>query len=737
MSSVDSIVDAGIDSLAAALSSKRLTSVDLVAKYLLRISNYDCRNIELNSIPLINENVFDEATAADDRRATGTTLGSLDGIPFTVKDSYKVKGMTVASGSEAFQRLVANEDAFTVRALRNAGAVLIGKTNMCPMAYGGMIRGLYGRAESPYNLDYLPAAFGSGSSNGSGVSTAASFAAFGMGEKTVSSGRSPASNNALIAYTPSRGLISIRGNWPLYPTCDVVVPHTRTMDDLFAVLDVITAHDPETTGDFWRDQSFVVPPIHWSNLRRPFSTIKDVNYLNGKRIAVPEMYIKQTKQGPYVSKAIEPLWAQARADLEAAGAVVEVVQDFPITRAYDELLTKGENANLPSFGLPKYWYAAERGTLIAHAWEDFLEQNNDQNYPSLTNINPKQIFPHLPPDDPQVKFTEPANAVHWSKLASYIRDTTSPTATTRSSKSLIYNVPHLEAAVKALEAIRKHYFESWLTSHKIDYVVFPAAGDIAHADADISTTSAEHAWKDGVKYSHGNRALRHVGIPSVTVPAGMLADSNMPMGLTFLGRAYEDIDLLKVAYAYEQRTKRRIPPPRTPPLASDIIALQQHMASASDSRPRPVLSVSTCTVTAQANATALVFIQGTVSINIIASPTTNGSRGLSTPAPTPLSSQDINLEIFIDGTEITDSNIEITNAKEIEDNPNTQQWQFKCQHPITQPRVLDARNKVVGKIARDSTMVMVLCRFRDGRPSGFLRVVHFSDQIRSNDIERS
>lgn len=727
MSSADSIVDASIDSLAAALLSGRLTSVDLVAKYLLRISKYDCRNTELNSIPLINENVFDEAAAVDDRRATGTTLGPLDGIPFTVKDSYKVKGMTVASGSEAFQRLIANENAFTVQALRDAGAVLIGKTNMCPMAYGGMLRGLYGRAESPYNLDYLPAAFGSGSSNGSGVSTAASFAAFGMGEETVSSGRSPASNNALIAYTPSRGLISIRGNWPLYPTCDVVVPHTRTMGDLFVLLDVITAQDPQTAGDFWRDQPFVDPRIPLSSLPKHFSTIKDMNHLKGKRIAVPQMYVKQTDQGPYVSEMIEALWAQARLDLEAAGATVEVVQDFPIVRAYQELLTKGGNENLPSFGLPKDWNATERGILIAHAWEDFLEQNKDPNYPSLTKINPRQIFPHLPPDNPQVKFTEPANAVHWSKLAGYIQDTTSPTATTRSSKSRIYDVPHLGDAVEALEAIRKHYFETWLTSHEIDFVVFPAAGDVARAAADISSTSAEHAWKDGVKYSHGNRVLRHVGIPSVTVPAGTLIDSNMPMGLTFLGRAYDDIDLLKVAYAYEQKTKRRTPPPLTPQLASDIIPSQRRMASASNSRPRPALSVSTCTVTAQAQSKALVSIEGTMSSSI--SPTNSHD------SPTPTPPEKLNLEIFIDGAKVSNSNIKITNAQETEDSPNTQRRQFTCQHSITQPRIPDTRIKVVGKIARDSTSIMMLCRFGDGLPSGFLRVVHFSDQINAKQME--
>lgn len=219
------IMEASIDELQAALSTGTLTSVELVALYLCRISRYDMRGPALNAIPVINPAVFEEAAASDDRRASGQRpVRPLEGIPYTVKDSYKVAGMTVAAGSPAFHHLIANEDAFTVAAIRAAGGVLIGRTNMPAMAYGGMQRGIYGRAESPYNPEYLAAAFGSGSSNGSAVATAASLAAFGMGEETVSSGRSPASNNGLVAYTPSRGCLSIRGNWPLYPTVGANFP---------------------------------------------------------------------------------------------------------------------------------------------------------------------------------------------------------------------------------------------------------------------------------------------------------------------------------------------------------------------------------------------------------------------------------------------------------------------------------------------------------------------------------
>ncbi|TIX64587.1 MAG: amidase, partial [Mesorhizobium sp.] len=254
------LVEASIADLRRALEDGTVTSVELVGAYLRRIARYDRHGIALNAVPVLNPDMFADAAASDRRRREGKTLGPLDGISYTAKDSYKVRGLTVAAGSPAFEQLVANEDAFTIARLRAAGAVLVGLTNMPPMANGGMQRGVYGRAESPYNADYLTAAFGSGSSNGSGTATAASFAAFGLGEETWSSGRAPASNNALVAYTPSRGIISVRGNWPLVPTMDVVVPHTRSVADMLELLDVIVADDAETRGDLWRMQPWVPIP---------------------------------------------------------------------------------------------------------------------------------------------------------------------------------------------------------------------------------------------------------------------------------------------------------------------------------------------------------------------------------------------------------------------------------------------------------------------------------------------
>lgn len=201
------IIEASIADLRTALDAGEVTAVELVEACFDRIDAYDGPGTDtrLNSVVVRNAEARIEAAASDERRAEGRVAGPLDGIPYTAKDSYLVRGMTAASGSPAFVNLIARSDAFTVGRLRAGGAICLGKTNMPPMANGGMQRGIYGRAESPYNAGYLTAPFASGSSNGAGTATAASFAAFGLAEETWSSGRGPASNNGLCAYTPSRG----------------------------------------------------------------------------------------------------------------------------------------------------------------------------------------------------------------------------------------------------------------------------------------------------------------------------------------------------------------------------------------------------------------------------------------------------------------------------------------------------------------------------------------------------
>ena len=566
------VVEAGVGRLRSALESGQVTSEELVELYLERIRKYDSSGICLNAMVVMNPEAVAEAQASDRRRAAGFTLGPLDGIPYTAKDSYQVRGLTVAAGSPAFKDLVAQRDAFTIERLRAGGAILIGLTNMPPMANGGMQRGVYGRAESPYNADYLTAAFASGSSNGSGTATAASFAAFGLAEETWSSGRAPASNNALCAYTPSRGVISVRGNWPLVPTMDVVVPHTRTVADMLEVLDVVVADDTNPRGDFWRVQPWI--PVPKASSVRPPSYVSlgvpdaaaAAGVLAGKRLGVPRMYINADPQagtadapgigGPTGQRietraSIIALWEAARRDLEAAGAeVIEV--DFPVVSNYE-----GDRPGAPTIatrGLVSPAYLRrEIVDLSAWAWNDFLEANGDPQLNRLADVDGSAIFPAPDgalPDRYDGFDDDIADYPAW------IREHGVPD---------LAHIPHLPAGLAGLEETRRVDLEAWMDRLGLDAVVFPAAADVAPADADTNPASADTAWRNGVWVSNGNLVPRHLGIPTVTVPMGLAADIAMPVGLTIAGKAYSDTDLLRLAAAFEATGNRRMPPPRTTP----------------------------------------------------------------------------------------------------------------------------------------------------------------------------
>ncbi len=566
------VVEASIADLRGALETGKTTSVEIVGAYLARIEAYDAPGTEtaLNAVIVRNEHALDEARASDGRRARGAVLSPLDGIPYTAKDSYLVKGLTAAAGSPAFEALVAQRDAFTIERLREAGAICLGLTNMPPMANGGMQRGVYGRAESPYNGSFLTAPFGSGSSNGSGTATAASFAAFGLGEETWSSGRGPASNNALCAYTPSRGVISVRGNWPLVPTMDVVVPHTRTMTDLFEVLDVIVADDAHPRGDLWLTQPWV--EIRSASQVRPTSYQRigansEQARLSGRRFGIPKMYLNAddaagtaaqpgiggpTGQRIETRESVIELWQAARRDLEGQGAeVIEV--DFPVVSNYE-----GDRPGAPTIATRGFvtseYLHHEIVDLSAWAWNDFLRANGDPALPDLTAVDGHTIFPHpegaLP--DRYTGFDD--------DIAEY------PDHVREHPVAEFTEIPELEAGLRGLEHTRQVDLEQWMDELGLDAVLFPAVADVGPADMDVNEESADLGWRNGVWVANGNLAIRHLGIPTVTVPMGTMRDTGMPVGLTFAGRAYDDNRLLAWASSFEAIRPRRTAPPRTPPL---------------------------------------------------------------------------------------------------------------------------------------------------------------------------
>ena len=566
--------EASIAELRGALESGATTAIALVDAYLARIAAFDAPGTAtaLNAVVVANPEARAEAAASDARRARGATLGPLDGIPYTAKDSYLVRGLTAAAGSPAFASLVAQRDAFTIERLRSGGAICLGLTNMPPMANGGMQRGVYGRAESPYDAAFLTAPFASGSSNGSGTATAASFGAFGLGEETWSSGRGPATNNALCAYTPSRGVISTRGNWPLVPTMDVVVPHTRTMSDLLEVLDAIVADDIETRGDFWRTQPWI--PIPSASAVRPESypalATDATASLVGARIGIPRMYINADPDAGSAARpgiggptgrridtraSVIARWESARRDLERAGATVIEV-DFPVVSNYEGDRPGAHTIATRGLVSPAYLHR-EIVDLSAWAWEDFLQANADPTLHSLAAVDGATIFPHpdgaLPDrytgfDDDIAEYPDWVRANPGAGLA---------------------DMPELPDGLRGLEETRRRDLEVWMDVLRLDAVVFPAVADVGPADMDVNPESADRGWRNGTWIANGNLAIRHLGIPTVTVPMGLMSDIGMPIGLTFAGRAHDDTRLLRFASAFEAigaPGTRRTPPPRTPAL---------------------------------------------------------------------------------------------------------------------------------------------------------------------------
>ncbi|MGE6790515.1 amidase [Pseudomonas guineae] len=564
------VTEVSIAQLRAALEAGQTTAVELVQAYHARIDAYDGLDTptQLNALVVRNPDALKEAHASDARRARGEALGPLDGIAYTAKDSYLVKGLSAASGSPAFKDLTAHRDAFTIERLRAAGAICLGKTNMPPMANGGMQRGVYGRAQSPYNAHYLTAPFASGSSNGAGTATAASFAAFGLAEETWSSGRGPASNNGLCAYTPSRGVISVRGNWPLTPTMDVVVPFARTMADLLDVLDVIVADDADTRGDLWRLQPWV--PIPAASLVRPaaYSELAaSAEALAGKRFGVPRMFINQdehagssaapgiggpTGQRIHTRPSVIALWEAARKALEAAGAeVVEV--DFPLVSNCE-----GDRPGAPTVynrGMvsPEFLHH-ELWDLSAWAFDDFLQANGDPTLNRLVDVDGPQIFPHDPGTLPNREGDLAAGMDEYVRMA-------------ERGITPWDQISTLADGLRGLEQTRKLDLEDWMDQLGLDAVLFPTVADVGPADADVNPASADIAWSNGVWVANGNLAIRHLGVPTVTVPMGVMADIGMPVGLTFASRAYDDSALLRIAAAFESTGCKRMVPPRTPPLS--------------------------------------------------------------------------------------------------------------------------------------------------------------------------
>jgi Asp-tRNA(Asn)/Glu-tRNA(Gln) amidotransferase A subunit family amidase len=235
------VMEKSIEDLQKAMQDKQVTSRQLVDLYLARIEAYDQRGPALNAIVAINPEARAAADALDAERATKGARGPLHGVPVLVKDNYETIEMPTTAGSIALATFHPKRDAFLVRKLRDAGAVILGKTTMHELAAGiTTVGSSFGQTKNPYDLDRTPG----GSSGGTGAAVAANFAAAGMGSDTCGSIRIPAANSNLVGLRGTQGLSSRAGIVPLSSTQDIGGPIARSIADLAIMLDATIGPDP-------------------------------------------------------------------------------------------------------------------------------------------------------------------------------------------------------------------------------------------------------------------------------------------------------------------------------------------------------------------------------------------------------------------------------------------------------------------------------------------------------------
>src|SRR5258705_6378926 len=239
------VTEKTITELAAAMRTGATSSRRLVQAYLARIEAFDHQGPALNAIISINPKALDEADALDRERAARGLRGPLHGIPIVLKDNYDTAEMPTTAASTALKGSMPGRDAFQVKKLRDAGAVIVAKANLHEFARGiTTISSLGGQTRNPYDPTRNPG----GSSGGTGAAIAASFAAVGMGSDTCGSIRIPSAHNNLVGLRPTKGLSSIGGMIPLSSTQDVGGPLARTVEDLAITLDATIGEDPEDSA---------------------------------------------------------------------------------------------------------------------------------------------------------------------------------------------------------------------------------------------------------------------------------------------------------------------------------------------------------------------------------------------------------------------------------------------------------------------------------------------------------
>jgi amidase len=299
--------ETSIASARQALKDGTISCRALVQAYLDRIAAYDQQGPQLRAIRALNPAALAEADAfdSDKARLSSAPLGC---VPLVLKDNYNTEEMPTTGGSAALAGAQPKQDAFVVAKLRQAGAIILAKTNMQEFALGGTsVSSIAGQVNNPYDLTRTPG----GSSGGTGAAVAANFALAGTGSDTVNSIRSPASASNLIGFRPTQGLISLNGVMPVSKTQDAVGPIARNVADVAALLQQMAGSDPDDPLT-----ASSKPEANYSDFLKP-------DALKGARIGMIKVLFGTKPEHEEVNRVM----TQALAALEAAGATLVTIDD--------------------------------------------------------------------------------------------------------------------------------------------------------------------------------------------------------------------------------------------------------------------------------------------------------------------------------------------------------------------------------------------------------------------------
>jgi amidase len=514
------IGSATIADLNQAYATGKLTSEKVVAAYLKRIEAYDKRGPTINAVITLNPKALQTARALDAERKKGKIRGPLHGIPVVLKDNFDTFDMPTTAGSQLLEGSIPPDDAFVVKRLRDAGAIILAKVNMSEWAGGAGVYGTNdpqlakkgavpngfssagGQTRNPHDLSRGPA----GSSGGTGAAIAAVFAQVGMGTDTGGSVRGPSSVNGLVGLKPTNGLLSRDGIVPLSLTFDTGGPIARSVYDLAVTLGTMTGVDAAdaltqtSAGKFETDYTQFLKP----------------GALQGARIGIARDFMGRNEETDRITEA-------AIATLKKLGA--EVVDDvrYPkyLLDVRQTLLTTIMNAD---FKVQIGDYLATTGPKYPKSYADIVARSND----------------------PATRYRSPEKAWGLQYNASITIDRTDPVYVAAKEHGL----PLIKSAMSAV-----------FDNYKLDAIVYPTSPEPA---TPINPPEGQRSAGGGSATAIANLT----GFPDLIVPAGMTSDG-LPVSISFFGPAYSEAKLIGYGYDFEQATKAYVLPRHTPALASD------------------------------------------------------------------------------------------------------------------------------------------------------------------------